>query len=372
MSGSISWIHFGDLHITDRDEQNLRDFQALIEEANRYMTKDVAFALLPGDNADDGERDEYELVREAIAHCRLPVHAITGDHDVASGSLDMFEEYLAPSPYRSFSIGGYHFVLVNSVAAWNPPEFGLGREQMDWLRRDLRGSRNVIVMHAYPAEHGADAQGLGALIRDNRVLLVEMGHTHYNELANDGHTIYATTRSTGQVEEGPPGFSVTTIDDDVVSWRFKPLGEWPLVMITSPADERLITDAASRNQVVRGKIPIRARAWGPEIRSVQVTVDGGNPREMTRDDDQTWSQDWETRTVGDGVHVLRVEAVGIENGADEIRVLVNQSGQYQAPARSQIDYENVLGAWPEKHITGTQLGPNENGRHWPRRQRAVR
>src|ERR1700728_3953269 len=63
------------------------------------------------------------------------------------------------------------------------------------------------------------------LFRDSDVLLVEMGHTHYNELANDGRVIYAATRSTGQIEEGPAGFSVTTLDDCVVSWEFKPIGE---------------------------------------------------------------------------------------------------------------------------------------------------
>ena len=67
------------------------------------------------------------------------------------------------------------------------------------------------------------------------VALVDMGHTHYNELANDGRTIFAATRSTGQIEEGPVGYSVATIDGGVVSWRFKPLDDpFPFVMITAP------------------------------------------------------------------------------------------------------------------------------------------
>jgi 3',5'-cyclic-AMP phosphodiesterase len=49
-------------------------------------------------------------------------------------------------------------------------------------------------------------------------------------------------RSTGQIEEGPVGFSVANIDAGVVSWKFAPLGEWPLVMITTPADQALIID----------------------------------------------------------------------------------------------------------------------------------
>lgn len=30
-SETVSWIHFGDLHITTRHEQNYRDFVSLIE-----------------------------------------------------------------------------------------------------------------------------------------------------------------------------------------------------------------------------------------------------------------------------------------------------------------------------------------------------
>lgn len=52
---------------------------------------------------------------------------------------------------------------------------------------------------------------------------MEMGHTHYNELANDGQTAYAATRSTEQIEEGPAGFSVTTLDGGVIS---PSVGEW--------------------------------------------------------------------------------------------------------------------------------------------------
>jgi hypothetical protein len=51
-------------------------------------------------------------------------------------------------------------------------------------------------------------------------------------------------------------------------------------------------------------------------------------------------------------------------------ILADQQGGYTRQPRHDIDYENTLGEWSEKHILGTQLGPNENGRHWPsRRQR---
>jgi Icc protein len=372
MSRIISWIHFGDLHISGPGERNYRDFLTLIEEANRYMGAGIHFAPLPGDNADDGEEDQYQLVKKAISRCRFPVHVITGDHDVAAGSLDLFRQYLSPAPYRSFTLGEYRFLLLNSVATWRPPVFGLGSEQMAWLCTQF-DRRGVVFMHAYPSEHGDDAAKLRQLFRNSGVLLIEMGHTHYNELANDGHIVYATTRSTGQIEEGPAGVSVTALDDGVVSWKFKPIGEWPLVMVTSPADQRLVTDAMNPSRPICDQVQVRARVWGDSIVSVSFSTDGGSAVPMRARHDSTWSTAWDARECADGMHKLTVTAKTEDNrsASDTILALVNRSGQFETRIRSAVDYENALGAWPEKHILGTQLGPNENGRHWPsRRERA--
>jgi Icc protein len=45
-------------------------------------------------------------------------------------------------------------------------------------------------------------------------------------------------------------------------------------------------------------------------------------------------------------------------------VLTNQSGRYAAPPRRPGDHTNAIGAYLEKGILGTQLGPNKNGRKW--------
>src|SRR5579863_3850707 len=92
MTETISWIHFGDLHISNEGEQNHLDFLQLIGEANRYMRGDIAFGLLPGDNADDAEADQYDVVKRAVSICEFPVEAITGDHDKVGGSLALFED----------------------------------------------------------------------------------------------------------------------------------------------------------------------------------------------------------------------------------------------------------------------------------------
>jgi Icc protein len=375
---TISWIHFGDLHISNEGDQNQTDFLELIEEANRFMGQGTAFGLLPGDNADDGEADQYELVRKAISLCRFPVYAIPGDHDTARGNLGLFKSCFPDVLPRSVEIESVHFVFLNSVSNWRPPAFGLGAEQMAWLREDLasvqgKGKCIVVLMHAYPSEHADEARELSGLFKQSGVSLVEMGHTHYNELANDGKIIYAATRSTGQIEEGPVGFSVTTLDGGVISWKFKPKGEWPLVIITSPADQRLIVDTSNPEQLVRGIVQVRARIWGEGIQDIAMALNGKEVRPLAALDDCTWAAEWDSTQQADGAHVLSVTAsTSTGQTTDSITVLVNQRGEYKPPFRRPTDYENTVGEWRDKHIFGTELGPNENGRHWPSRHEAER
>ncbi len=111
------------------------------------------------------------------------------------------------------------------------PDFRLGSEQLARLQHELdqaeaAGEDAVIFMHTYPANLREGAERLGTLLAKPHVACMDMGHTHHDELANDGRTIFMATRFTGQIEEGPPGFSIAGVDGHGVSWRFKRLCEW--------------------------------------------------------------------------------------------------------------------------------------------------
>jgi Icc protein len=191
-----------------------------------------------------------------------------------------------------------------------------------------------------------------------------MGHTHYNELANDGHTIYAATRSTGQIEEGPVGFSVAAIDRGVVSWRFRPLDAgWPFVLITSPADRRLVTNPEAADQVVQGQFDVRALAWsGDGIVACSCRIDDGPWVAMSRvSETASWQCGCDAPDRDFRLIVRSSDAAG-NSDADTIGVA---GRSYRAPQRRAHGSDaDAIGAWPEKHIKGTQLGPNRNGRKW--------
>jgi hypothetical protein len=219
-------------------------------------------------------------------------------------------------------------------------------------------------MHAYPNDLRAGSQEVADLFSRSHVAFVGTGHTHYNELVNHEGVIYAATRSTGEVEEGPPGFSIGVLDGSVVSWQFKPLdAKWPLVLITSPSDRRLVTDPSEADQVPSGAIHVRATIFGGAIKQVAARADRGPPVAMTQETAHIWTG--VIPHVADGLRVLDVEATTADGQVkhDAIQVHV-RSGDSTALGVEQRQSFEPLGAWPEHNLLGTQLGPNKNGRKW--------
>jgi 3',5'-cyclic-AMP phosphodiesterase len=377
-TGILSWVHFGDLHITTAAAENYGDILALITDANRHLRGGIAFAALPGDNAEHGTEEQYRLVRRAVDGLYVPLFAISGDHDVQTGNLDLFRRYLEPRPIRSVSAGDYRCLFLDAVdravEVGAPGVFGLRDQQLAWLECELQAAtretrRVVLFNHVYPSELGDSAKPVRELMRRHRVIMVDMGHTHYNEIANDGRAMYATTRSTGQIEEGPVGFSITNLDGGVVSWKFKSLdATWPFVMITAPADRAFIVDPGQPEQLVRGVVEVRAKAWDERgVVSAHCRIDDGPWRPMSRiGASPAWGCAWESFTAANGVHRITVQAQNADGrkAADAIWALTNQLGRYEALPRRPGDDCNAIGAYPEKGILGTQLGPNKNGHKW--------
>jgi Icc protein len=371
-TGIVSWIHFGDLHMTTRQEQNYRDFFSLVEEVNHVMADSLNFAYLPGDNADHGMAEEYALVREGLNRLQLPWFPIVGDHDVHPKKHDNFLQFMMPEPFYRFEVGSYRFFALDAFVSDDPNVFDISTEQLNWLQKELEGTsaihkRSVLFLHCYPSELGTSSSPLRYLIKRYGVLLVDMGHTHYNEIANDGRTLYTATRSTGQIEEGPVGFSITNVDNGVVSWRFKPLGEWPFVMITAPVDERLITDREPPFRVGGRSMTVRVKAWSDRklLRGLATIADRKVDLERVADS-ALWQADLDVHQLSRGVYPLTAHLTDEagKSGEDVIRVAVNSSEHYRTAIRPGCDKENVVGAWPEHGILGTQLGPNKNGRTW--------
>jgi predicted phosphodiesterase len=363
-AGVVSWVHIGDLHMTRAGEQNHLDLAKIVDEVNHACTHAVSFVYLPGDVADDGSRAAYAVVRGELDRLKLPWRAIIGDHDVHEKSFANFNEAMSTETRYAFTAGSVRFIAMNAFDVPHPASFTVDPDQLAWLQQRLREATDaqqlkVLLLHCYPSDLKVGGPELTELLREFDVCLVDMGHTHYNEISNDGHTLYSATRSTGQIEEGPVGYSITNIDGDAVSWRFVELGRLPVVIITSPVDERLATKS---NEAIQGTLKVRAKFWG-EAEAIKATahLNADIILMMQIQGSQVWEA--ELSAPAGGVHALKV-TVEDANGkvaTDEIRITVGALAERQ---RAQRDQDNALEAWPEHGLLGTQLGPNKNGRKW--------
>ena len=369
--GTLAFAHIGDLHISDARRRNFRDFLSILAQIETEAVKQLDFVVLPGDCADNGRPEQYSLIATALRMLTPPVYAIPGDHDMEQGSLENFYAGLGvPRLPSCQNLHGCRCLFLDFCGEGEGgPDFRLGASQMSWLDDQLAdagriGETALLFMHSYPADlrGEGETETLNRLLTERRVAFVDMGHTHYNELANDGATIFAATRSTGQIEEGPVGYSLTTVDNGIVSWRFKALDDpFPFVMITAPADHRLARGAGQR---VEGGFVVRARVFGEEpIARAECRVDSGAWNPMARIGE---GPDWAAAIPSspDGLFDLNVR-VFAENGRPAAHSIRVAGRGFALPEREAAGSDAAsIGAWPENCISGAQLGPNRNGRKW--------
>jgi hypothetical protein len=372
MTGTLSWVQVGDLHMDPADGWLARGRLAtIVDEVNRHIGADADFVFLPGDNANHATAEQYRVITAELDRLTLPFRVIPGDHDFEDGTLAAYRAGFAEACRPEVEvIAGHRCIFLDIVSAGDGgPDFRLTMHHRNRLAEELaraaaEGQVPLVFMHAYPGDLAADGEATARLLAEAGVVFVATGHTHYNELLNDGRVIYGATRSTAQIEEddGQPGYTIVTVHDGVPSWGFKRLGSgWPFVQIVAPVDARLMTRPADPRQVPRpGAVEIVAKLFGAVEGEVTLAVDALPGRAMTRGADGLWRG---SLTLAAGAHRVTVTADG---GRDEIRLLVRDVDAIprRAAAIALGDALHAIGAWPDRGIDGAQLGPNRNGCRW--------
>lgn len=210
--------------------------------------------------------DAYLEMQRALS---ARVEPVIGNHDLVAAdpddgsppSADPRAEFRSrlgvDSTYRSFDVGGYHFILLDSIVLSGDELRYHGRidqAQLSWLRQDLAAVNTdtpiVVASHIplltamFQAIEGATAVAeANRVVVNNRevlqlfahhnLLLVLQGHLHVDEMLRWRDTTFITGGAVcgkwwgGSWHGTREGFGVLTLRPDRVEWGYHSFGWIP-------------------------------------------------------------------------------------------------------------------------------------------------
>ncbi len=221
-SSSFNFVQLSDSHIGFAKPQN-PDARATFREA---VGKVIAlpdkpdFILHTGDITQLSRDSEFDDAEQIMRETGVPVFRIPGEHDMldeggGKAFLAHHGKGTLGAGWYSFDHKGVHFVAMVNVANLKAGGAGqLGREQIEWLAKDLAGrpsSTPIVVAAHIPlwtvyADWGwgtDDAtEALRHLRRFGSVTILN-GHIHQIVRKVEGHMSFHTARSTAFPQPAP-------------------------------------------------------------------------------------------------------------------------------------------------------------------------
>jgi len=211
---AVVFVWPGDLHLESPERPNHKTAQWMADEVNELIKPD--FVQFAGDNVQHAREGEWALFKNLTSKLKMPFHALVGDHDAHHDPGCHAYQTNVGATYHAFTVGGYRFICLNTMQ-YRP--LGLSEEQVIWFRYEVdaalaRGERVVVFQHHYPFQVWEDfgnQPGMAAwreIVQTRPIVALFAGHTHYGQIANDGHHVYVATRSIGDPESGPAGYAI--------------------------------------------------------------------------------------------------------------------------------------------------------------------
>jgi Icc protein len=220
---TFTFVQVSDSHLGFNREPN-RDVAETYREAIRRINalpQQPAFILHTGDLTHLAKREEFDAVDQLHRDYRArDVFCVPGEHDVTENDwrpyMERYGRGATGSGWRSFDYQGVHFIGLNNCMNLRQGSLGLlGREQLDWLRKDLTGktdSTPIVVFAHIPLWTVHQPWGWGTedgaraleLLRRFGSVTVLNGHIHQIMQRVEGNVTFHTARSTA-FPQGVPG-----------------------------------------------------------------------------------------------------------------------------------------------------------------------
>jgi plastocyanin len=220
----LFFLQISDSHIGFSKAAN-QDVTATLQEAIgriNALPRQPAFLIHTGDISQLSRPDEFDTAQQVIGSARTVTGRtfyVPGEHDVIGDNgaayLARYGKGETGGGWYSFQHQGVHFIALVNVLDLKPGGLGnLGREQLEWLERDVKHlpSSTPIVVFAhvplwsvYPEwGWGTDdgAQALMYLRRFGSVTVLN-GHIHQVVQKIEGHVRFHTAMSTAFPQPAP-------------------------------------------------------------------------------------------------------------------------------------------------------------------------
>ena len=233
--GVIADLHHDVMH--DGDDR-LEAFLAEMSVSN----PDAILQL--GDFAYPGSRNSELITRFNEAHVRS-LHVI-GNHDTDAGFTkdNCIETWGMPSRYYARDIEGIKLLVLDCNDAGSPTHAGgyvsyVGKEQVEWLREQLKTLDGPIIVASHQPLAGAhavdNAEELQAVLGDaaSKVILAINGHSHIDEVIRVRNVTYMHVNSASYKWVGG--------DHRHQSYSKEVHGEHPWISYTCPYRDSLFT-----------------------------------------------------------------------------------------------------------------------------------
>jgi Icc protein len=224
--GGLFFAQISDSHIGFNKAANTdvtATLQTAVDRLNA-LPRRPAFVLHTGDITQLSKPDEFDTAAQVLRGVKTDrLFYVPGEHDVATDNASLYLKRFAGQGGRgergrgwySFDHSGVHFVgLVNVLDLGAGGLGALGREQIDWLRRDvapLPGSTPIVVFAHVPLWSVYPAWGWGtedseqalALLRRFGSVTVLNGHIHQIMQKVEGNVAFHTALSTAFPQPAP-------------------------------------------------------------------------------------------------------------------------------------------------------------------------
>jgi 3',5'-cyclic AMP phosphodiesterase CpdA len=220
-TGDFTFVQLSDSHIGFSRPAN-PDVKATLKRAVdkiNALPQEPAFALHTGDLTHLSKAAEFDDVAELLKGARVgKMYYVPGEHDVYDkGKLyrDRYGKGTRGEGWYSFDYKGAHFVGLVNVAGIGHGDLGvLGKDQLEWLKKDLAGlgaSTPLVLFAHIPLWTVYEKWGWGTSDSEQALALVKRfgsvtvlnGHIHQVLQKVEGKVTFHAAASTAFPQPAP-------------------------------------------------------------------------------------------------------------------------------------------------------------------------